>query len=128
MTDLQEYIEQEFGKSPFRLYQEMRSHSTFRTIAATMEISEKTLRRWRIGWGEPLCSQAFSDDRVFDEFSGSECPTDVSARSLGYRDAGHAVRCMTNEDLTNNQMAKELSCCVMTILRYKPKELKREYD
>lgn len=125
MTSLQSQIEREFGKSPFRLYRELRSHSTFRTISATMGISEKTLRRWRMGWGESLCTQAFSDDRIFDEFSKPGCPTDIKARELDYGDAVHAVECWANEGLTNGQMAEKLDCCVMTILR---KKKKGEYD
>jgi hypothetical protein len=127
ITALQKSIKREFGKSPLDLYHELRPHSTFRTIAATMEISEKTLRRWRVDWGEPLCTQAYSDDRMLDEFSSSR-PTDVKAKMLGYMDASHAVTCMTEEGLTNGKMAKMLGCCVMTILRYKPEELKREYE
>lgn len=129
MTDLQLCVEREFGKSPLRLYQEMRSYSTFRTIAATMEISEDTLRKWRIAWGESLCSRTYSDDRVFDEFSFSVSPTDISAKDLGYVDTIHAVGCMAKEGLTNKEMAEMLDCSERTILRYKPREWKqRDYD
>lgn len=123
--DLQECIEQEFGKSPQRLYQEMRPYSTLRTIAATMEICIDTLRKWRVEWGETLCSQTYSDDRTFDEFSHRESRTDISARNLGYRNAAHATGCMAKEGLTNTEMGELLDCSERTILRYKPREWKQ---
>ena len=113
-------IEREWGRSARVLVEDWRDNSTFRTIAAALGVSVRTLQRWRNHWGMKM-----GGPRKRDEFSCPAHACDVRARALGFESAGDFIRHykLPPHSKTDAWIADRLRCSVSTVHRHKPDEI-----